>query len=151
MQSSTFAGTLDPADPRKVSGIKGTVPALAPSGVESPFHAKFAATGTDPVFSSYYYDCAILVALAAVKAGTDNPAKMRTAFVKNLRGKKSCNTFVRCKELLERDKTIHWRGASSNFKRFGEFEPEEGTFDVWSYDDNGRVQIEDSSSQITVS
>jgi len=150
MQSARFAGLVDAADPAKVAGIKGTQPALAPAGVDSPFPAKLAATGTDPVFSAYYYDCTILIALAAEKAKSDDPTKMKKVFAQNLEGKRDCNTYADCKNLLDRGKTIHWRGASSNFDTFGKFEPKEGVYDVWSYDAAGKVQIEDSSSQIKI-
>jgi branched-chain amino acid transport system substrate-binding protein len=71
-------------------------------------------------------------------------------FTSNLSGKRDCDTFAACKKLLDDGKTIHWRGASSNFDKFGDFEPNEGVYDVWSYDATGRVQIEDASSQIAV-
>src|SRR5690606_32380733 len=71
MQSSTFAETVDPSDPSKIAGIKGTAPAAAPSGIEHPFTAAFADTGVDTIFSSYYYDCTILMALAIQASGSE--------------------------------------------------------------------------------
>lgn len=150
MQSSKFGETVDPANPGVVSGIKGTAPAAAPVGIESPFTAKFAATGTDPIFSAYYYDCTILTALGAVKAESDAAADIAKAFRANVTGKKDCNTFAACKDLLERGKTIHWRGASSTFDDFGKNQPNEGVYDVWSYDASAKIVTEDPSSQIKI-
>ena len=150
MQGSSFGETVDPANPGVVSGIKGTAPAAAPNGVESPFQDVFAATGTDPIFSSYYYDCTILSALASVKAKSDAAADIAKAFAANVKGSEDCNTFATCKDLLESGKTIHWRGASSNFDKFPKNQPNQGVYDVWSYDDSAEVVTEDPSSQIKI-
>jgi branched-chain amino acid transport system substrate-binding protein len=150
MQGSDFGVAVDPANPGVVAGIKGTTPASDPAGVESPFGATFAATGVEPIFSAHSYDCTILSALAAVKAKSNDPKKMAKAFAANLRGSEDCNTFAACKDLLERGKTIHWRGASSSFEVFAKNQPAEGVYDIWSYDSAGEVSIEPASSQITI-
>ncbi len=120
-----------------MAGIKGTAPAAQPAGVQSPFLEKFAATGVDPIFSGYYYDCAILTALAAEKAKSDDAAKMRKAFAANVKGKEQCNTFADCKAFLDDGKAIRFQGASQvfrNLNKFGTFEPSAGVYEVWSYD-----------------
>lgn len=150
MQGSSFGETVDPANPGVVNGIKGTAPAAAPAGVESPFQDVFGATGVDPIFSAYYYDCTILTALAAVKAKSDDAADIAKAFSANLKGDEDCNTFSTCKDLLEDGKTIHWRGASSNFDKWAKNQPKQGVYDVWSYDAAAEVVTEDSSSQIAI-
>jgi ABC-type branched-subunit amino acid transport system substrate-binding protein len=149
MQSAGFAALVDPADLSKVLGIKGTSPAAAPA-VESPFTAALAARNVEPVFSAYSYDCTILTALAAVKAKSDDPAKLKSNFTANLHGKKDCNTFAACNALLAKGKTIHWRGASSKFDRFGQFESNEGRYDIWGYESHGIVITQPATSQIVV-
>jgi len=149
MQGSSFGETVDPANPGVVSGIKGTAPAAAPAGVESPFQDTFAATGTDPIFSAYYYDCTILAALASVKAKSDGATDIAKAFKANLKGR-ACNTFATCKDLLVSGKKIHWQGASSGFDKFPKNQPSQGVYDVWSYDDSAEVVTEDPSSQIKI-
>ena len=150
MQGSAFGATVDPTNPGVVAGIKGTTPAPDPGGVESPFGDTFAATGIEPVFSSHSYDCTILAALAAVKAKSDGAPDIAKAFAANMRGSEDCNTFAACKDLLERGKTIHWRGASSNFDRFPKNQPNEGVYDVWSYDGSAAVVTEAPTSQIPI-
>jgi branched-chain amino acid transport system substrate-binding protein len=148
MQSSKFATTLDPADPSKADGIKGTAPAAAPAGITSPFQTKFKATGVDPIFSSYYYDCANLTALAAQKAKTDDPAKFKNSFTANLKGKTKCDDFASCKQALDAGKTIHYSGASSEFKKFGKFEPVTGAYETWHYDATGKVVTDPTQIKI---
>jgi branched-chain amino acid transport system substrate-binding protein len=150
LYSSAFAELVDPVNPGVVAGLAGTAPASAPSGVTSPFYDAFAVTGIDPVFSAHSYDCTILTALAAVKAKSDDPRKMAKVFASNVKGANDCNTFVACRDLLVAGKTIHWRGASSAFERFGKFEPTEGVYQPWAYDTDGTPRDGDPSTQITI-
>jgi branched-chain amino acid transport system substrate-binding protein len=153
MQSSRFGTTVDASNPAVVAGIKGTAPAAQPAGVQSPFLEKFAATGVDPIFSGYYYDCMMLTALAAEKAKSDDPAKMRKAFAENVKGKQRCNTFADCKQLLADGKTIRYQGASQvfrNLNKFGTFEPNAGIYEVWQYDNEAKVDTLPEDQQIRI-
>lgn len=150
MESAALGALVDPANPAVVAGMKGTTPAPAPAGIEHPFAAAFATAGVDDVFSSYYYDCTILSALAAVQAGSDDPAKLSAAFAKNLTGKTRCNTFAACKAALEAGESIHYEGASSSFDRWDEHEPGQGRYDIWSYDASGKPTTAPPLAQINV-
>jgi branched-chain amino acid transport system substrate-binding protein len=150
MQSSSFAKTVDPSDPSKIAGIKGTAPAAAPQGIESPFTAEFAATGIDTIFSSYYWDCTNLMALAAVKAKSDEGSAIAENFASNLEGDNDCNNFADCKQLLEDGKTIHYRGASSMFEKWNTMEPGTGVYDVWAYGADGKSANVEGAAQISI-
>jgi branched-chain amino acid transport system substrate-binding protein len=153
IRSDSFGQLVNPDDPGVVAGIKGTAAAVAPAGVQSPFLERFAATGIDPVFSAHYYDCTILTALAAEKAKSDDPAKMKQAFAANTRGKVKCNTFADCKQALDENKTIQYEGASASFKNmneFGKFQPGAGVFEVWTYDATAKDVTEPPEIQIRV-
>lgn len=139
MQSTTFHSLVDPANPAAVFGIRGTAPAAAPAGPENAFTAALRKAGVSPIFSAHYYDCTNLTALAAVKARSDDPAKMKQAFAKNLRGTTDCSTFAACAQAIAAGKTIHYRGASSSFDRWEGTEPGQGTYDIWIYDGTGNV------------
>lgn len=151
MQGSKFAATVDPSDPSKVAGIKGTAPAATPAGIESPFQAVFQATGVDPIFSAYYYDCTILMALAAEKAKSDDGTKIKDAFAANLEGDVKCNTYKDCLTALKDGKTIHYQGASSTFEKWDVMQPGTGAYEVWSYGPDGKVVTEPADKQIKVS
>jgi branched-chain amino acid transport system substrate-binding protein len=150
MQNTEFAAKVNPTSPGLVQGIIGTAPAAAPAGPETAFTAALRRTGVAPIFSAHYYDCTILTALAAVRAGSDDASKMKDAFAKNLRGKTDCSTFAACAQLLADGKTIHYRGASSPFDRWDGNEPGQGTFDVWSYAPDGTVVTGPPEQQIPV-
>ncbi len=151
MQGSKFGATVDPANPGKVAGIRGTAPAASPAGVESPFQAVFKATGVDPIFSSYFYDCTILMALASQSATSDDGTKIKEAFAANLEGDTDCNTFADCKKALEAGDTIHYRGASNTFDKWAKTEPASGAYEIWSYDAEGKVVTEPAEKQIKIS
>ncbi|MEI2638606.1 MAG: ABC transporter substrate-binding protein [Microthrixaceae bacterium] len=138
MKSSSFAETVDPSDVSKVKGIKGTAPASAPAGIEHPFLNKFKETGIDTIFSSYFYDCTILMALAAQAAKSDAGPDISAAFAKNLEGDNDCGSYKDCLKLLNEGKSIHYRGASSNFDKWDKMEPGTGAYDIWEYDAEGK-------------
>ena len=153
MRTNAFASAVDPSNPGAVAGIKGTSPAAAPAGVHSRFPDKFAATGVSPIFSAYYYDCTILTALAAEKAKSDDPAKIKDVFAANTRGKDKCNTYAACKTLLDEGKTIEYQGASAIFphmNKFGKFEPDAGAYEIWSFDSAGRDVVQPTDPQIRI-
>ncbi|HEY3095752.1 MAG TPA: ABC transporter substrate-binding protein [Acidimicrobiia bacterium] len=153
MRTDTFGQLVDPNNPGIVAGIKGTAPAAAPAGVQNPFIEKFAATGLEPVFSAYYYDCTILSALAAEKAKSDDPVKFKQEFAANTRGKVKCTTFADCKAALDRKQTIQYQGASAVFPRmndFGKFEPGAGAYEVWAFDASARDVVEPPETQIRI-
>jgi branched-chain amino acid transport system substrate-binding protein len=153
VRSDMFGQLVNPNDPGVVAGIKGTAAAVAPAGVQSPFLERFAATGVDPVFSAHYYDCTILTALAAEKAKSDDPDKMKQAFAANTRGSVKCNTFADCKRALDENKTIQYEGASASFKNmneFGRFQPGAGVFEVWAFDAAAEDVTEPPETQIRI-
>jgi branched-chain amino acid transport system substrate-binding protein len=137
MQSSSLYKSVDPSNPALIAGIKGTAPAAAPSGVTNPFIAKYAATKIDTIFSSYYYDCTNLIALAAQAAGSDDPAKIKDEMIQVSSGGTKCQNFKECSDLLKAGKDIDYDGASGPVDLTASHEPGNGVYDVWAYDTKG--------------
>jgi len=153
MRTNAFPTLLDPNNPAAAAGIKGTSPATQPAGVQHPFLDAFNATGIDPIYSAFYYDCTVLTALAAEKAKSDDPAKMKKVFAANTKGKEKCTTFADCKRLLDAGKSINYEGASAAFKnmnKFGTFEPNAGVYEVWAFDESGRDVTAPPETQIRI-
>jgi branched-chain amino acid transport system substrate-binding protein len=150
MQSSKLGMTVDPTNPGVVAGIKGTAPAAAPSGVTNPFNAKFAATKIDTIFSSYYYDCTNLIALAAQAAGSNDPAKIRAKMLEVSSGGTKCQNFATCAPLLKQGKDIDYDGASGPVDLNSEHEPGNGVYDVWQYDSKGAYANVPGAAQIKI-
>jgi branched-chain amino acid transport system substrate-binding protein len=153
LRTTELARLVDLIHPGGASGLRGTSPSVAPAGAHNNFADTFKTTGVDPVYSPYYYDCTILTALAAEKARSHDPAKMKSAFASNTRGRERCASYVACKSLLDRGKTIDYQGASAGFphmNRFGESEPNAGVYDVWSFDNSEQITVGPPDTQIRV-
>jgi ABC-type branched-subunit amino acid transport system substrate-binding protein len=150
MQGSSFYKGIDPANPAVVRGIKGTAPAAAPAGVKHPFIAAFAKTGVDTIFSPYYYDCTILVALAAQQSGSDDPGSIKDEILELTRGGTKCQTFKSCLDLLKAGEDIDWDGASGPVNFTDKHEPDQGVYDVWSYGADGKPANVKGVDQITI-
>jgi branched-chain amino acid transport system substrate-binding protein len=136
MQGSTFWENVG-SEPSVVEGIKGTAPAAAPEGVEHPFQEAFAETGVDTIFSSYYYDCAITMALAVESAGSTEPAAVSEAVFAVTSGDNECVGYAECKEFLDAGETINVQGASGDLELNENGAVTSGAYDVWEYDAEG--------------
>lgn len=150
LQNADLGRLVDPANPAVVAGLIGTTPAGAPTGILHPFNAQMASTGTESFFSASTYDCTMLVALAAVAAGSDDPAAISRHFARNLRGSIDCQTFADCRAALGRGRTIHYRGAASNYEQWAGFEPGTGAYDVWRLGLDARPVLDPAANQIQV-
>jgi branched-chain amino acid transport system substrate-binding protein len=150
MQSSKFGESVDPANPGVIANIKGTAPSAAPAGVTHPFIAKYAATGKDTIFSSYYYDCTLLVALSAQAAGSDDPAKIKAKMLKVAEDGTKCQTYADCLALLKQGTDIDYDGASGSVDLSKVGEPTAGVYDVWAYKADATNANIPGVSQITV-
>ena len=150
MQGSTFYKGVDANNPAVVQGMKGTAPAAAPSGVTHPFVAAFKKTGIDTIFSSYYYDCTLLIALAAQAAGSDDPAKIKGKMLEVSKGGTKCQTYAACLALLKQGKDIDYDGASGPVDLDSNHEPTVGVYDVWAYDAAGKPNNIKNVNQIKI-
>lgn len=150
MQSSKFGESVDAANPGVVAGIKGTAPAAAPAGVTHPFLDAYAETGEDTIFSSYYYDCAMLVALAAQAAGSDDPAEIADNILAVSQDGEKCQTYADCLALLEDGEDIDYDGASGNVDLSDVGEPTSGVYDVWEFKDDGSYANIEGVEQIRI-
>jgi len=151
LQSGTFYEKVDAEDPTVVEGIRGTAPSSAPSGVESPFIATYEATGVDPIFSSYFYDCAMIFALAAESAQSDAGEDIIAAVPDVVAEGEACNSWASCKELLDAGEDIDYEGASGSLDFNDLLEPTAGVYDVWAFDAEGGVATEAADTQIAIS
>lgn len=150
MQSSTLWEVVG-ADPSVVEGIKGTAPAAAPAGVEHPFQERFAATGVDTIFSSYFYDCMITVALAMEAAGSTDAEAVSAAMYEVTSGDNECQGFAECRDLLEAGETIQVSGASGLLSLSEAGAVTAGAYDIWEYDAEGApVTLDEPQIQLSL-
>lgn len=150
MQGSTFWEAVG-SEPSVVEGIKGTAPAAAPAGIDHPFQAAFAETGVDTIFSSYFYDCAITVALAMESAGTTDVEAVSEAMFDVTSGDNECQGFAECRDLLAEGETIKVSGASGLLELSEGGSVTSGSYDIWQYDAEGSpVTLDEPQIQLSL-
>ena len=132
-------------DPGIVQGMRGTQPSAAPASGTASFPDAFAAyaPGVDTVFSSQSYDCAIVIALAAHAAGSNDAAAIQSEMVNVTRGGEKCNSFGACAAIIDAGGDADYDGASGPIDFLDAGEPSVGSYDIYEYDADGlQVVIE---------
>lgn len=146
MQSNELYQLVDEADPAVTSGIRGTAASAAPEDGASFFadaFAEFAPDVESPIYSAQSYDCVILTALAAQVAESDAPFDIAANMIAVSGGTgvaddaEKCDTYAGCLEILEAGGSIDYDGASGalDFSDYGE--PSAGSYDVYTFGDDG--------------
>ena len=145
MATGSLGELIDPNNPSIAEGIKGTAPAIAPISGAAFFPDAFAefAPGVPTIFSAHSYDCAILIALAAEAAGSNDSADIAAQMVAVSRNGESCSTFAECKILLAGGADIDYEGASGWIDFLDVGEPSVASYDIYEYDANGEQQVID--------
>ena len=143
MATGELGALIDEANPSIASGMKGTQPAAAPSTGAAFFPGAFAEFAPDvsTIFSAQSYDCAILIALAAEAAGSNNSADIAAQMVAVSRDGEKCSTFADCKALLADGADIDYDGASGAIDFLDVGEPGTGIYEVYEYDADGVQQV----------
>jgi branched-chain amino acid transport system substrate-binding protein len=140
LQTNELYKKIDPNDPAVTQGVRGTAASSAPKNGAAFFPKAFAefAPGTDTIYSAHAYDCAVVIALAAIKAGSDDPTKIRDEINGITKDGEKCTTVKDCVALLEDGKDIDYDGAAGplNFTDAGE--PGAGTYDVYTFGADGK-------------
>ena len=145
MATGELGVLIDESNPGIASGMKGTQPAAAPSSGAAFFPEAFAAfaPGVSTIFSAQSYDCAILIALAAEAAGSNDSADIAAAMVDVSRDGEKCSTFADCKDLLAGGTNIDYDGASGAIDFLDVGEPGTGIYEVYEYDAGGVQEVID--------
>ncbi|MUL40768.1 ABC transporter substrate-binding protein [Streptomonospora sp. PA3] len=146
LNDETLAEKVDAQNPGSISGFQGT----APDNGEQKFMEGLQSFAPDLEvfqFSGQVYDCAIVTALAAQQAETNDPA----VFVDEVRAVSregtECSSFQECKDLLADGEDIDYQGVSGpiNFDEDGNVTS--ATFQIYGFDDKGQHSKQD---EITV-
>lgn len=140
LRSNDLASQVDPNNPAVLEGMKGTAP---DPGADPEFLSnlqEFAPDLEETIFAAQTYDCAIITALAAVAAGSDDPEVFKEEIVNVTRDGEACASFEECVELLEAGEDIDYNGASGPLEFTEDNEPETGSYEVWSIGADGTVE-----------
>ena len=126
-------------DPGALAGVKGTQPTAE---VTDEFRSRLLETDPDLQSFSYgpeTYDAVIIMALAAERAGTDNPAEVAGNINGVTRDGTACASFDECRDLIASGEDIDYNGQSGpqEFSEAGE--PTIASIAIMSYGDDNRI------------
>jgi branched-chain amino acid transport system substrate-binding protein len=135
----------DFSEPGTLVGIKGTLPAVE---LSDDFRERLLGVDPDLVDYSYSaetYDAIVITALAAVAAGTDDPAAVAAEINGITREGEACETFEDCVALLDDGEDIDYNGPSGPQEFSQPGEPTAASFAIMSYGDDN--QIDDAATE----
>jgi ABC-type branched-subunit amino acid transport system substrate-binding protein len=143
MRTSDLFEQVQPGTPTVVSGIHGAAPAAVPS-TASWFVDAYSAFAPDSsaVYASYAFDCANLLALASLAAGTDDPNVFGDQMVAVSRNGLACRDYGTCAPLVVQGRNIDLNGASGPIDFTSQGDPTGAVYDVFYFDDTGRDVLE---------
>ncbi len=130
----------NPTTPQRIQGLdaelRGKIVGLAPQADSGDAAAPFDPPG---LFATNAYDCANLIALATVRAGSDAPRDIARQLAQVSVSGSRCLTFADCVATIEAGLQIDYDGPSGVtdlLARTGD--PSRAVFDRFTFDDSGR-------------
>ena len=146
LRNTELPSDVDPADETVLDGLRGTAPvSRADEGFVERLE-EFNPELTDFLFSGEAYDCAIVIALAATAAGSDDPRDFVDEMIDVTRDGTDCTSFAECAELLEQGEEINYNGASGPIEFTDVGEPSRGVYEIWEFQDGDIVSIDEVES-----
>lgn len=141
---SSLAEAVDPANPAVLEGMTFT---QASSGEGGSFSDRLLETSPDletTAFTPYFYDCAVLSALAMEKAGSTEPADFSKEIIPLTNGSEECNTYADCKAKVEEGADVQYVGAAGPLLFSEAGEPTTGLYDVLVMQADGTTETVDT-------
>jgi ABC-type branched-subunit amino acid transport system substrate-binding protein len=138
--SVTLNESVDPANPNVIDGMRGTTVAAV---TDEDFAGRLRDYGgiDDTLFGAEAYDCVVVIALAAIAAGSDDPRDFVNEVINVTRDGTTCTSFSECAELLEAGEDIDYDGFSGPLDYTENGEPARGVYDVWEWQDGEHVVL----------
>jgi len=132
-----------------LTGVKGTIP--VPAEIDPTFNDQL--KSIDPSLKDFSYgpqsyDAAVIIALAAIAADSDNGEAIGSKIVDVTREGTQCSSFEECAKLLEDGEDIDYQGASGPTDMNDSGSPSSGTIGVQEYSKGNTYKQVDSISGV---
>jgi len=134
----------NPTAPQRIQGLddelRGKIVGLAPQAESGDSNAPFDPPG---LFAANAFDCANLIALATVRAGSDAPRDIARQIAQVSVSGSVCETFRECVSTIESGLQIDYAGpggVTDLQTRTGD--PSRAVFDRFIFDDAGRDELQ---------
>jgi branched-chain amino acid transport system substrate-binding protein len=140
MRQANLFEQVQPGHPESVTGIQGVSPSTSSSSSWFNDALSAYAPSAQNLYAAYAYDCANLIALAAQTARTDDPTVFVGEMAPTSRNGLSCHNFPDCAPILADQRNIDLNGASGRIDLLENGDASYGTYDVWTFGDDGKDQ-----------
>ncbi|MFN3254586.1 MAG: ABC transporter substrate-binding protein [Ilumatobacter sp.] len=130
-------------DPSVVAGMKGTLPGVDVSSL-GDFRDRLLAV--DPAledfsYSAESYDAIVVMALAAIVAGSDDGVAIGAEINEITRSGEKCTTFAECLPLAEAGTDLDYDGVSGPLEFIDAGEPSQASILILEFDADGVIQV----------
>jgi ABC-type branched-subunit amino acid transport system substrate-binding protein len=144
MGYAALAEQVAPGQPELLEGLKGTQTSSAHDpGFDERLREENPSLEVTN-FAPYFYDCVVVLALAAEAAGSSLAVDYTPEIVGVTRDGEKCTTFAECRDLLADGQDIDYDGVSGPLDFIDVGEPAVGIFDVIRFDAEGNPEIVDT-------
>jgi ABC-type branched-subunit amino acid transport system substrate-binding protein len=128
-------------NPEVISGMAGTTPL---SELDDSFTERMLEVDPDLVDFSYgaeTYDAVIIIALAALQAGTDDPTAVAAEIPGVTRDPgTACSGFAECADLIEAGDEINYEGVSGPVEMDDVGDPQRASYAIQVFQDDARIE-----------
>ncbi len=136
----TLTGDVNPDDPSFIAGMKVIGAAGGADFNQRLNDAMPPEEEGNLIYGGQTYDCAIVMALAAVAAGSTDPADFIEEVGNVTTDGTECTSFEECKGMLENGEDIDYTGASGPLDIQGT-DPTFGRYAIAQFQDDGSLEI----------
>jgi branched-chain amino acid transport system substrate-binding protein len=137
--------------PDILDNVRGVSPSAEP--LRQVWATRYAAfsRGASDAYAAYAYDCTLLLALAALTAGSDDGPSIMANVGPTSLGGTPCFEFKECADLIVAGRNIDFYGNSGKLDLLANGDPDSGRYDVFTFDKAGRDQSSDTPLEVTAS
>jgi branched-chain amino acid transport system substrate-binding protein len=138
LRRNDLLATIQGAKPDLLEGIRGISPSATSYGPAwTERFAQIPEVGSS-AYAAYAYDCTVLLALAAAAAKTDDGTAIMANVLPTSLGGTTCGDFAGCLKLLNEGRNLDYFGASGPLDLADNGDPQNGIYDVFTFDNTGR-------------
>ncbi len=138
----TLVGQVDPNNQGVIAGMKGTRLPPEDIGFTDRLNAFDGGGLVEFAYAAEVYDAVIIASLAAVIAGTDNPANISREINSVTQVGEPCNSYLECLVKVRENIDIDYNGVSGNLEFNDAGEPCVADYVVSEFNDEGILTTE---------
>jgi branched-chain amino acid transport system substrate-binding protein len=134
-------------DPSVVAGMRGTLPGVDVEGTLEGFRDDLLGIDGNLIDFSYAaesYDAVVVIALAAIAAGSDDGVAVAAEINDITRGGTKCTSFEECAGLLADGTDIDYDGFSGPLEFIDAGEPSQASILILEFDETGTIFVDGS-------